>query len=340
MSSNKDVIYEDSMFEKIDFNDVVQEDSSMEVHVDNYWKKAMKTLLKNKWAMLSLLCILFFVVMALIGPLMNEHSYKEQDLTRAFLPPKIPILADIDWLPFDCYVNGVDEYELMGVEESFWFGTDQYGRDQWTRVWYGTMISLFIAFIAAIIDFFVGVTYGGISGYFGGKVDNIMQRIIEILVGIPNLVIIILAIIILKPGLVSIICAIVLTGWVGMARIVRGQVLKLKGLEYVLASRTLGLSHTTILMKDILPNSIAQIIITTMFTIPGAIFFEAFLSFIGLGLPAPMASLGTVINDGFESLQVFPFLVIFPSIVISLLLISFNLLGDGLRDALDPKMKQ
>src|SRR5690625_5270424 len=328
------------MFEKIDFNDVVQEDSSMEVHVDNYWKKAMKTLLKNKWAMLSLLCILFFVVMALIGPLMNEHSYKEQDLTRAFLPPKIPILADIDWLPFDGYVNGVDEYELMGVEESFWFGTDQYGRDQWTRVWYGTMISLFIAFIAAIIDFFVGVTYGGISGYFGGKVDNIMQRIIEILVGIPNLVIIILAIIILKPGLVSIICAIVLTGWVGMARIVRGQVLKLKGLEYVLASRTLGLSHTTILMKDILPNSIAQIIITTMFTIPGAIFFEAFLSFIGLGLPAPMASLGTVINDGFESLQVFPFLVIFPSIVISLLLISFNLLGDGLRDALDPKMKQ
>jgi len=340
LSSNKDVIYEDSMFEKIDFNDVVQEDSSMEVHVDNYWKKAMKTLLKNKWAMLSLLCILFFVVMALIGPLMNEHSYKEQDLTRAFLPPKIPILADIDWLPFDGYVNGVDEYELMGVEESFWFGTDQYGRDQWTRVWYGTMISLFIAFIAAIIDFFVGVTYGGISGYFGGKVDNIMQRIIEILVGIPNLVIIILAIIILKPGLVSIICAIVLTGWVGMARIVRGQVLKLKGLEYVLASRTLGLSHTTILMKDILPNSIAQIIITTMFTIPGAIFFEAFLSFIGLGLPAPMASLGTVINDGFESLQVFPFLVIFPSIVISLLLISFNLLGDGLRDALDPKMKQ
>ena len=124
-----------------------------------------------------------------------------------------------------------------------------------------------------------------------------------------------------------------------MARIVRGQVLKLK-IKYVLASKTLGLSHTKILTKDILPNSMAQIIITTMFTIPGAIFFEAFLSFIGLGLPAPMASLGTVINDGFESLQIFPFLVIFPSIIISLLLISFNLLGDGLRDALDPKMKQ
>lgn len=340
MSSNKDINEKENMFEKVDNQDTVSKSSTVEMNVDNYWINAMKTLFKNKWAMFSLLCIVFFIVMALVGPLMNDHTYKEQDLTRAFLPPKIPILENIDWLPFNGYADGVDQYELKGVEESFWFGTDQFGRDQWTRVWYGTMISLFIAFVAAVIDFFIGVTYGGISGYFGGKVDNIMQRIIEVLVGIPNLVIIILAIIILKPGLLSIIIAIVLTGWVGMARIVRGQVLKLKGLEYVLASRTLGLSHRKILMKDILPNSMAQIIITTMFTIPGAIFFEAFLSFIGLGLPAPMASLGTVINDGFESLQIFPFLVIFPSIVISLLLISFNLLGDGLRDALDPKMKQ
>src|SRR5690625_25042 len=338
MSTNKD--YDVRMFEKVNDSDVAQEEIFAEKEADNYWIKAMKTLFKNKFAMLSLFCIVFFIVMALLGPLMNDHSYKEQDLTRAFLPPKIPLLADVHWLPFDGYVDGVDQYELMGVEEAFWFGTDQFGRDQWTRVWYGTMISLFIAFVAAVIDFLIGVSYGGISGYFGGKVDNIMQRIIEILVGIPNLVLVILAIIILKPGLVSIICAIVLTGWVGMARIVRGQVLKLKNQEYVLASRTLGLSHTKILTKDILPNSMAQIIITTMFTIPSAIFFEAFLSFIGLGLPAPMASLGTVINDGFESLQIFPYLVIFPSIVISLLLISFNLLGDGLRDALDPKMKQ
>lgn len=339
MSSNKNIVYNDELFEKVNYYHVVQEDKTVESKTDNYWVKAMKTLFKNKWAMLSLLCIVFFIVMSLLGPIMNDHTYKEQDLTRAFLPPKIPILADIHWLPFDGYANGVDQYELMGVEKSFWFGTDQFGRDQWTRVWYGTMISLSIAFIAAIIDFFIGVTYGGISGYFGGKVDNVMQRIIEVLVGIPNLVIIILAIIILKPGLVSIICAIVLTGWVGMARIVRGQVLKLKSQEYVLASKTLGLTHPKILTKDILPNSMAQIIITTMFTIPGAIFFEAFLSFIGLGLPAPMASLGTVINDGFESLQIYPYLVIFPSIIISLLLISFNLLGDGLRDALDPKMK-
>lgn len=340
MSLEKSTAFDKSMFEEVNYNEVMKETTFKKEDTDNYWIKAAKTIIQNKWAMLSLLCILFFIIMSIIGPLINEHSYKEQDLARAFLPPKIPVIENIHWLPFDGYVEGIDQYELMGVEEAFWFGTDQFGRDQWTRVWYGTKISLLIAFIAAIIDFLVGVTYGGVSGYFGGRVDNIMQRIIEVLVGIPNLVIIILAIIILKPGLVSIICAIVLTGWVGMARIVRGQVLKLKNYEYVLASKTLGLSHTKILTKDILPNSMAQIIITTMFTIPGAIFFEAFLSFIGLGLPAPMASLGTVINDGFESLQIFPFLVIFPSIIISLLLISFNLLGDGLRDALDPKMKQ
>ncbi|WP_342513611.1 oligopeptide ABC transporter permease [Sporosarcina sp. FSL K6-1522] len=330
----------ENLFGHVNYHDEIHEDIHADKKVDGYWKKAAKTLLKNKWAMFSLISILFLVVMSLVGPAMTSYTYKDQDVTRAFLPPKIPALADIHWLPFDGYADGVDQYELMGVEEAFWFGTDQFGRDQWTRVWYGTRISLLIAFIASIIDVCVGVTYGGISGYFGGRTDNIMQRIIEVLVGIPNLVIIILAIIVLKPGLLSIIIAIVLTGWVSMARVIRGQVLKLRNMEYVLASKTLGLSNSTILIKDILPNSMAQIIITTMFTIPGAIFFEAFLSFIGLGLPAPMASLGTVINDGFESLQIYPYLVLFPSLIISLLLVNFNLLGDGLRDALDPKMKQ
>lgn len=327
-------------FEFVDYDEVTKQIEQVRKPADNYWKTAAKTLLKNKWAMFSLISILVLMLMSLIGPAMNAHTYKEQDVTRAFLPPKIPVLENVHWLPFDGHTDGVDQYELLGIEEAFWFGTDQFGRDQWTRVWYGTRISLLIAFVAALIDVGVGVTYGGISGYFGGRIDNIMQRIIEVLVGIPNLVIIILAIIILKPGLLSIIIAIVLTGWVSMARVVRGQVLKLKNMEYVLASKTLGLPHSKILLKDILPNSMAQIIITTMFTIPGAIFFEAFLSFIGLGLPAPMASLGTVINDGFESLQIYPYLVVFPSLIISLLLINFNLLGDGLRDALDPKMKQ
>lgn len=329
-----------SPFEPIDYASSVKHQKIMSINNKSYWSKSIRNVIKNKWAMFSLFIIIFLIMMSLVGPMMNSYTYKDQDVTRAFLPPKIPILEKISWLPFDGVIEGVDQYEMMGIEESFWFGTDQYGRDQWTRIWFGTRISLLLAFIATFIDVIIGVSYGGVSGYFGGRIDNTMQRIIEVLVGIPNLVIIILAIIVLKPGLMSIIIAIVLTGWVSMARVVRGQVLKLKNMEYVLASQTLGLTHSKILLKDILPNSMAQIIITTMFTIPSAIFFEAFLSFIGLGLPAPMASLGTIINDGFESLQIFPHLVIFPSIIISLLLICFNLLGDGLRDALDPKMMQ
>lgn len=329
-----------SPFDPIDYASSVKHQKIMSINNKSYWSKSIRNVIKNKWAMFSLFIIIFLIMMSLVGPMMNSYTYKDQDVTRAFLPPKIPILEKISWLPFDGVIEGVDQYEMMGIEENFWFGTDQYGRDQWTRIWFGTRISLLLAFIATFIDVIIGVSYGGVSGYFGGRIDNTMQRIIEVLVGIPNLVIIILAIIVLKPGLMSIIIAIVLTGWVSMARVVRGQVLKLKNMEYVLASQTLGLTHSKILLKDILPNSMAQIIITTMFTIPSAIFFEAFLSFIGLGLPAPMASLGTIINDGFESLQIFPHLVIFPSIIISLLLICFNLLGDGLRDALDPKMMQ
>ena len=233
-----------------------------------------------------------------------------------------------------------DKYAAQGVEEYYWFGTDTLGRDLFTRVWLGTRISLLIAFVAAFIDMLVGVAYGGISAYFGGRTDTIMQRIIEVLIGIPNLVVVILMIMILDPGIVAIIVALTTTGWTGMARIVRGQVLKLKGQEFVLASRTLGASHTRILTKHLIPNTIGLIIINAMFTIPNAIFFEAFLSFIGLGLQAPDTSLGTLINDGFKALQVNPYIMIFPAIVMSLIMVGFNILADGLRDALDPKMRE
>ncbi|MFQ3543890.1 ABC transporter permease subunit [Halobacillus rhizosphaerae] len=233
-----------------------------------------------------------------------------------------------------------DVYAAKDLKENFWFGTDGLGRDLWTRTWEGTRISLYIAFLAAAIDMLIGVAYGGISGYYGGRIDNYMQRIIEILLGIPNLVVVILMILILEPGLLSITIAITVTGWISMARIVRGQILKLKSQEFVLASKTLGAPDGKIIRKHLIPNVTGLIVINTMFTIPAAIFFEAFLSFIGLGMPTPIASLGTLIEDGFKSLQIYPHILLFPAIVISLLMIGFNVLADGLRDAFDPKMRE
>jgi oligopeptide transport system permease protein len=230
-------------------------------------------------------------------------------------------------------------YEAKGLQDTyFWIGTDTLGRDQWTRLWLGTRVSLIIAFVAAAIDLLVGVAYGGISGFYGGKVDNYMQRIVEILVGIPNLVIILLMMLVLQPGIVSIVIALCITGWTGMARIVRGEVLKVKSQEFVLAARTLGTPNGTIIRKHLVPNISGIIIINTMFTIPGAIFFEAFLSFIGLGIVPPDASLGSLIDIGFDNLRLYPYLLVFPAILISVIMIAFNIVGDGLRDAFDPKM--
>ncbi|MEQ6375493.1 ABC transporter permease [Bacillaceae bacterium S4-13-58] len=231
-------------------------------------------------------------------------------------------------------------YEAKGLTDTyFWFGTDGLGRDQWTRVWEGTRISLYIAFLAAIIDLVIGVAYGGISAYYGGRVDNVMQRIIEVLVGIPNLVVVLLMIIVLEPGILSITIALTITGWTGMARIVRGEILKLKNQEFVLASRTLGAPDRKIIIRHLVPNVVGLIIINTMFTIPSAIFFEAFLSFIGLGITPPEASLGSLIESGFETIRIYPYMLLYPAIIISIIMIAFNLLADGLRDAFDPKMR-
>jgi oligopeptide transport system permease protein len=305
-----------------------------------YWQDAWIRLRKNKAAIVGIFMLLLIVILSLFGPMMNQWGIDDQNLSRAKMPPKVPVLENVSWLNLDGIdANGVDVYEQKGVEEYFWFGTDGLGRDLWTRTWEGTRISLYIALVAAAIDMLIGVAYGGISAYYGGRVDNIMQRIVEVLVGIPNLIIVILMILVLEPGLTSIIIALTVTGWIGMSRIVRGQVLKLKGQEFVLASRTLGSSDSRILSKHLIPNVAGVIIINTMFTIPSAIFFEAFLSFIGLGLQPPLASLGVLIEDGYKSIQIFPHIMIFPAIVISILMVAFNLVADGLRDALDPKMR-
>nr|WP_231868474.1 oligopeptide ABC transporter permease [Fictibacillus phosphorivorans] len=309
----------------------------------SFWQDAFRRLKMNKAAMAGLFAIVFIIVFSLIAPSFSKYGVDDQELMRANLPPKIPGLEKVEFLGVNGVdIRGVNQYEMKNIpaDQKFWFGTDVLGRDQWVRVWKGTQISLYIAFLAATIDLIVGVAYGGISAFYGGRVDDTMQRFVEILYGIPNLVVIILFIIILDPGILSITLALVITGWIGMSRIVRAQILSLKNREFVLASKTLGSTNGRLITKHLLPNTLGAIIITSTFTIPGAIFFEAFLSFIGLGIQPPTASLGALISDGFRSLRIYPHLAIYPAAILCVLMISFNLLGDGLRDALDPKMRR
>jgi oligopeptide transport system permease protein len=185
-----------------------------------------------------------------------------------------------------------------------------------------------------------GLSYGLISGYFGGKIDSAMQRFVEILNGIPTLVIVTLLILVLRPGLATITFSMMITGWIGMSRIARAQVLKLKEQEFILASKTLGAKNFYVIFREILPNVFGQLIIMSMFSIPNAIFTEAFLAFVGLGVPQPLASLGSLISEAFKSFTTHPYMIIFPVVVLGIIMLSFNLLADGLRDAFDPKMKE
>jgi oligopeptide transport system permease protein len=365
---------------------VRKEDTSEKISAPSrtFFQDAKRTLLGNKPAVFSMILILIIIIMSIVGPWMNDFGSDEQDLKRAKMPPRVPVLENVSWLGMDGTLSGKFQgkdvqqatakanarfdnkedfidievlnegdgtrnsaeveatfriYEAKDMKDTyFWFGSDALGRDQWTRLWEGSRVSLIIAFVAAVLDLVIGVAYGGISGFYGGRVDNVMQRIAEILVGIPNLVIILLMMLVLKPGIISIVIALSITGWIGMSRIVRGEVLKLKNQEFVLASRTLGTSNGTIIRKHLVPNISGIIIINTMFSVPGAIFFEAFLSFIGLGIVPPDASLGSLIDLGFDNLRLYPYMLVFPAIVISVLMIAFNIVGDGLRDAFDPKM--
>jgi oligopeptide transport system permease protein len=256
-----------------------------------YWKNAWLRFKSNKGALIGLVLIIFLILITFIGPLFNHYDYKTQDL-------KISNQAPIG----DHYI-----------------GTDSLGRDIWQRTWYGAKISLLIAILAAFFDVVIGVTFGGISGYFGGKIDTFMQRFLEIMYSIPNLIIIILLMMYLEPGILPIAIALSFTGWVPMARVVRAQILKLKTQEYVLAARTMGASHTRILFKHLIPNVMGSIIIAVTFSIPSAIFFESFLSFIGLGLRPPTASLGILVSEGYKYLQLFPYQLFWPSLVLCII---------------------
>lgn len=276
------------------------------------WKDAWLRLRSNKIAMISLVVLLVVSLMAIFGPIISEQDFQTNHLREKNLDPSA----------------------------TYWFGTDDLGRDLFTRTWMGAGISLQVGLYAALADLVIGVIIGGIMGYFGGRVDEILNRFCEILYSIPSMLIIILLIVIMEPSMFTIVLALSITGWISMAWIVRGQIMQLKNQEYVMAAQALGAGTGRILFRHLIPNAMGPIIVTLTLTVPSAIFAEAFLSFLGLGVQSPAASLGTMINDAIKAWTLYPWRMIFPAAVISITMLCFNIFGDGLRDALDPKMKK
>ncbi|NLY09827.1 MAG: ABC transporter permease [Tissierellia bacterium] len=299
-----------------------------------YWADAKRRFKENKVAMVSLYFILIVIVFAFIGPLFVKGDYTTQ-------------------------FRGM---ENLGPSMRFPFGTDKLGRDLMVRTMFGARVSIIVGVFASLIVLVIGTIYGSVSGYLGGKVDNVMMRILDLVYSVPDvLVVILLAITInnplkswvnasqsslskslqtLGPGLISIFIAFGLLYWVSMARIIRGQVLTLKQNEYITAVVALGGSKKRIIKKHLYPNCIGQIIVMTAMQIPSAIFLESFLSFLGIGVSAPMTSLGAMASDGLGGIYSYPHRLVIPSVVLSLIILSLNLIGDGLRDALDPRLKK
>lgn len=313
----------------------------------SYWKEVRIRFFSNKSAVIASIAIIIIVILAFAGPHFNKYSYSEQNLEQKNYAPRIPGLEKLKIFDGDERLKTTSGYKKVNLYEQngdsqtyYWFGSDTLGRDIWTRTWMGTRVSLYISIVAVLIDMIIGLSFGLISGYFGGIVDSVMQRFAEIVNGIPRLVIVTLLMLILKPGIATIIFALMITEWIGMSRIARAEMLNLKEREFVLASKTLGAKNISIIMKEILPNINGQVITQTMFSIPTAIFTEAFLSFVGLGIPVPQCSLGSLISDAFNSFTTHPYQIIPPILVLAILMLSFNILADGLREALDPKFKE
>ena len=307
--------------------------------LEDSWRK----LRKNKAAVVTMILLLVITALAFSAPVLSPFDPNEQHLSWKNLPPKWPGVQ-IDGLNGTTLFRGrrVDSYELAKVPEGqcFLFGTDEFGRDLLSRCLWGTRISLIIAFIAALLDLSIGIAYGLFSGMKGGRTDTVMQRTLEILSGIPSLVLVVLMLLIFEPGITSIILAMTISSWIPMARVVRAETLKIKQMEYVQAAKALGASNVKIALSHILPNISGIVIVRAMFSIPTAIFFETFLSFLGVGMRIPNASIGTLLNGGYKVFKLYPYQMFIPALILCVIMLSFNLFADGLRDVFDPKMKE
>ena len=347
----------------------------------SFWRDAWRRLRKNPTAMIGLVLIILSLLFAFVGPLIVTYKYDEQvrgfenlhpmqtpqardDIKNAVVKPEnrsSEFAYDFDTSPpEETATQAPVAVEYKEAVFPHVLGTDSLGRDNLVRLMYGSRISLLVGIIASVIILIIGSTYGAFSGFVGGKTDNIMMRILELLYAIPDILIVIILSIVLKaplsqlfairpelsrftgigPGLLSMFITFALLYWVGMARIVRGQVLQLKEQEFIIAAQALGAGNSRVIFKHLLPNCIGPIIVTTTFQVPTAIFVESFLSFIGLGISAPMASLGSLANDAMSGIQTYPYMLAQPAIMIAIIILAFNMLGDGLRDALDPRMKK
>jgi oligopeptide transport system permease protein len=317
----------------------------------SYWKDAWRRLKKNYVAMVSLAVILFLILFAYGGPLFIPYHYDEQIRGSANLAPLEYAETELA--------------RIAGGERIFphIFGTDTHGRDTLVRIMYGTRVSMLIGIMAAALTLVIGVLYGSVSGYLGGRVDLIMMRIVDVIYSVPDVLVVLLLavtlkpllaafadanqtkllgrlVIVLGPSIIAIFMAFALLYWTTLARIIRGQILQLKQQEYVIAARALGASNRRIILKHLLPNCVGPLVAATCLQIPIAIFLESFLSFLGVGVNAPMTSLGSLASDALGGMYTYTYRLIIPAAILSVMILSFNLFGDGLRDALDPRLKK
>jgi oligopeptide transport system permease protein len=277
----------------------------------SFWRDVRRRFFLNKLAMAGLVVLVLLTLGAVFGPMLSGQTYYETHLALNNQSPS----------------------------GAFWFGTDDLGRDIFTRIWYGARISLFVGVAAAAIDLVIGVLWGGVAALAGGKVDEMMMRVADILYAIPYLLVVIMLMVVMGSGVVTIIVAMTITGWIGMARLVRGQTLRLKRKEFVRAAVALGASPKRVLFRHLIPNTMGEIIVMMTLTIPTAIFTEAFLSFLGLGVQAPIASWGTMAAESLSAMRYYPWRLFFPAGFICATMLAFYLVGDGLRDAVDPRLR-